>query len=419
MANATLDRPGESSPDDGDRRFHSHVELLAALGKSLHASGLPSHRLEGLIVETATHLGTPARIFSLPTGLLVSVGKETLPITMLFRGISGAVHLERLAKLWEVARGIARDALEPTEAKRRIDAVMAVPLRWRPPAIVLAYVLSAGAFSVFFGGGAAEIGTGIAVGLAAGLIAIAMQHYRATTRLFELLAAAAAASIANTACTFMPEMVEWIPLAAGLVILLPGFSMVDALDELAHGHLASGGSRMAGVGVVLLALTFGGIVGAVVLSPTTHFPPVDVPRESPAWWALPALFVVALGSMIRFRAEWRDYKAALIGSIVAFAGARLGSEHLGHLAGPFVAALMLGAAANTYANITHRPAQLMVVPGLALLVPGSFGVRSMAALLTDNIELGVDTAFHMSLTAMALVAGLLFSNTFYRAKLAR
>ena len=96
----------------------------------------------------------------------------------------------------------------------------------------------------------------------------------------------------------------------------------------------------------------------------------------------------------------------------------MGTSHLGPFAGPFVAAFLLGAAAHVFANTMRQPAQLMTVPGLALLVPGSFGVRSLSALLDENTALGVDTAFHMFLTAMALVAGLLISNSFFRSDLA-
>ena len=241
MSKAPRDRnPKPRAAGSKSEGFRSHVELLAALAKSLHASGLPSHRLEALVHDIAGRLGTPAQVFSLPTGLMVSVGDETSPVTMLLRTDSTALNLERLARLWAIARGIARGTLEAPEAKRRIDFVMRAPARWGPVAVVLAYVLSAGAFAVFFGGHLQEVVTGVCVGLAVGLIAIAMRQIRTTTRLFELLAAAAAAAIAIAAYDYCTDFVEWIPLAAGLIILLPGFSLVDALDELAHGHLTSG-----------------------------------------------------------------------------------------------------------------------------------------------------------------------------------
>jgi len=51
------------------------------------------------------------------------------------------------------------------------------------------------------------------------------------------------------------------------------------------------------------------------------------------------------------------------------------------------------------------------VPGLALLVPGSFGLRSLDSLLAGQSVTGVEQGFQMFMMTMALVAGLLFSNT--------
>jgi len=395
--------------------FRADVELIAALAKSLHSAGLPAHRLEAMLAQTAERLGTPTQVFALPTGLMVAVGPETDPVTMLLRAEASGAHLERLARLMAIARGVARGQLDAPEAKRRIDFVMGARPHWGNAATVAAYVLSAGAFSVFFGGAQLEILTGIVVGLAVGLIAVSMQQLRTRTLLFQLLAAAAAASIANVAYRIDADLIGWIPLASGLVILLPGLSLVDGLDEVAHGHLASGGSRLAGVGVVLLVMGFGAVLGTVLVDPSSQTDYVDaLPKDAASWWIGPALVAVAFGSMIRFRARWRDFWAALGASTVALGAARLGTFYLGPFAGPFAAAFILGSAANVYAIVFRQPSQMITVPGLAMLVPGSFGVRSLASLLSHDITLGVDTAFHMVLIAMALVCGLLISNSFFR-----
>lgn len=414
MSKATGERDRDSHEDSQEAEFRSHVELLATLAKALHSSGVPAHRLETTLEQTAARLGTPVHVFSLPTGIMLSVGEETSPVTMLLRIEPAGVHLERLARLTVIARGIARGTLEAPEAKRRIDFVMRAASRWGWPSTILSYVLSAGAFAVFFGGATAEIVTAVLIGLAVGVIAVAIEHVRSSTRVFELASAAAASAIANAAYAFTDNFVEWIPLAAGLIILLPGLSLVDAVDELAHGHSSSGAARLAGVVVVLLAMAFGAVIGVTLIVPTVNQPVETVQASVPAWWVVPALVAVAFGSMIRFRARLRDFWVALAGSIVALAGARLGAKELGLLAGPFLAAFLLGVSANVFANSFRQPAQLMTVPGLALLVPGSFGVRSLSALLTENTAVGVDTAFHMFLAAMALVSGLLISNSFFR-----
>ena len=126
----------------------------------------------------------------------------------------------------------------------------------------------------------------------------------------------------------------WIPLAAGLVVLLPGIALVDALEELASGQLTAGASRMANVGVVFLSLTLGAVTGyqLAALWPKIH----DVePAHLPEWFILPALLVVAIGSALRFRARASDYWLMLAASTTALVGSRLGKAYVGELAGPF------------------------------------------------------------------------------------
>jgi uncharacterized membrane protein YjjB (DUF3815 family) len=52
-----------------------------------------------------------------------------------------------------------------------------------------------------------------------------------------------------------------------------------------------------------------------------------------------------------------------------------------------------------------------LVPGILLLVPGSVGFASFQALLERDVVSGVETAFRMLLTAIALAGGLLAANT--------
>lgn len=388
--------------------------MLAALGKSLHQVGLSAHRVEDALSRAAAQYGMPLQVFSFPTGLMLSVDARPTPVTLLLRVPPGAVHLEQLSKLSAIAARITRGSLGATDAHSQIEQVMQAPARWGRVATVLAYVLSAGAFAVFFGGAVPEVITGTVVGLAVGVLSVITQQLHLSRMLFELVAATVAAAIANLATALYGPFSEWIPLASGLIILLPGLALVDAIEELAHGHLTSGSARLAGVGAVLLAMTFGALLGLVLIDTTAIDQPEATAPTLGTWYMAAALVAVAIGSTIRFRGRAIDVWVALAASAMALVGSKLGAAWLGQFAGPFLAAFLLGATANGYARFSGQPAQLFTVPGLALLVPGSFGVRSMSALLSENTAVGVDTAFHMFLAAMALVTGLLIANSMFR-----
>lgn len=409
---APVDRNSAANPGTADLR--ATVSLLAALGKALHVVGVPAHKLEDALMETGERFGARVEIFAMPTGLVMSVSDDRESITVVDRIEPGTVHLERLSRLSGIADAVSAGRLEPAEARGQIEQVMNTRSGWGPVSAVIAYVLSAAAFSVFFYGGWIEVLIGTVVGLAVGLLSVTMQRF--SRRLFELVAAALAAIIANLAHLVVGEFVEWIPLAAGLIILLPGLAMVDAIEELAHAQMTSGAARMAGVGIALLSMAFGTVLGLSAVPASLELAlEQTVPPFQLGWsWLIPALVAVAAGSTVRFRGRPADFWTALAASTLALVASRVATVQLGEFAGPFVAALVLGLAAHGFAQVVRQPAEVFIVPGLALLVPGSFGVRTMAALLDENTMLGVDTAFHMFLTAMALVAGLLFSDSLFR-----
>jgi len=60
--------------------------------------------------------------------------------------------------------------------------------------------------------------------------------------------------------------------------------------------------------------------------------------------------------------------------------------------------------------VRDRPAQILHVPGVLLLVPGTIGFRSVSAMLERQVVSGIETAFTMIFIATALVAGLLVAN---------
>jgi uncharacterized membrane protein YjjB (DUF3815 family) len=83
---------------------------------------------------------------------------------------------------------------------------------------------------------------------------------------------------------------------------------------------------------------------------------------------------------------------------------------MGGQLGVLLGALALGVLANVYARLLKRPAQVVSVPAMLLLVPGSMGLRGLSSLLDRDTVTGVESVFAMFLVATAIVAGLLIAN---------
>ncbi len=265
-----------------DAGLNEVVPLLVTIGTALHELGQPAHKVEASLMKVAERFQVPLQTFVVPTGQFLSVHRPEGPITFVLRMKPGIVDLDRLSQVMRVVDGLIDGSITALAGKAKIDKIMQSGVPRGALATVAAYTLSAAPFSVFFGGGWQELIVSTCVGLAVGTIAFLMERYRRVGRPFELVAAAAAAFIAGSADEIFGAYGGWIPLAAGLVVLLPGISLVDALEELASGQLTAGASRLASVGVVFLSLTLGAVTGYQLAEIWPKIRDVE-PHHLPEW----------------------------------------------------------------------------------------------------------------------------------------
>ena len=101
---------------------------------------------------------------------------------------------------------------------------------------------------------------------------------------------------------------------------------------------------------------------------------------------------------------------SLVGAVVADLSSGLGHDLLGPEGGACLGALAVGLVANGFARTFNRPAALVEVPGIMILVPGSLGLRSLTALLSQDVVTGIEVGVSMMMTAVALVFGALLAN---------
>ena len=110
------------------------------------------------------------------------------------------------------------------------------------------------------------------------------------------------------------------------------------------------------------------------------------------------------------QAQHRAFLWILAACTVGYVGSALGSTWLDPQLGVVVGAFAVGVLGNVFARLMERPAQVVQVPAMLLLVPGSMGFRGMASLLGHDTLSGVETVFAMFVVALAIVAGLLIAN---------
>ncbi len=395
------------SPDVNRR-----IAFVMRICRAVHAYGSPAHRLEETAILISRQLDLKGQFFSTPTSVFAAFGPAGQQNMVLERTEPGEINLGKLAQLDDLLVEFSRGDLSMDDAERRVDAIVAQPARYSIVADPIAYGLVALSGTYFFGGSWSDLAAGAVVGLAVGLVATLLTRVSATRRLVELLAAATASVVAISLSHQWPGVTPFVVSVAALLVLLPGLNFTVAAMELASKHFVSGGSRFAGTLVVLVTLGFGSALGRTVGEATFGpIPSVDVPASGlPAYLIAPALLLTTAGLAQLFRARRKDLVWVLVGGAVAYLTTKLSVQSLGPETGAFLGSVALGLTANWVARLVHRPSTVLQVPGLILLVPGSIGYRSVSALVEQDTVVGIQTAFTMSLVAVAIVAGLLLAN---------
>ncbi len=389
---------------------HDRVSFVLKMARAMHGYGYASHRMEEVLAATSQRLGLEAQFFSTPTSIFAAFGTAEDQRTHLLRVEPGDTDLSKLAAVDRVSLEVLRGSVSPAEGARRLDQIAAARPTYGPVLTTLAFGVSSAAAARFFGGGWAEIQIAGIIGLLTGILALATATFPPLSRIFEPLAAFLAATTATAAAVWHPPLSVFVTILGGLIALIPGMMLTVAMTELATRHLVSGTSRLSAALLLFLTIIFGVALGTKLMGAVVGVPDVAEPIALPLWTELLALAVAPLGFGVLLRAAPRDLGWVLGAGWLAYAGSRLGSAALGPELGAFVGAVIVGVASNAFALWRDRPSQIMLVPGVLLLVPGSFGLRSVAALLEREVISGVETAFTMVFIATALVSGILFAN---------
>lgn len=392
------------------------IEFVLKLGRALQRYGTPAHRLEEGLLECCRRLGLSAEVFTTPTTIIMSFGEPGALRTRMMRVESGELEMSKLARVDALVDAVASLRMSPADGVVELAAIIASPVQFGRGLSTLAHGITAGSLAVFIGGSLADVAVAALIGLSVGLLAQYAQRSTDQARVFELVGSAFAAFAAGIASSLWYASSPSIVTVASLLILLPGMSLTVAMTELATRNLMAGTARLMSAVIVLLELVVGVALGERAASALVQVHQA-IPVPLPEWSRWIALAAASVGVAIIVQAQPRAFGWIVAACVVGYLGTRAGTAWIGGTTGAvgsqlgaLVGAFALGVLANIYARRLERPAQVVSVPAVLLLVPGSMGFRGMSSLLERDTLTGVDSVFAMFIVATAIVAGLLIAN---------
>lgn len=394
--------------------------FVIELAKSLHAAGAPAHRLEELLSEIADRLNLSSVVFSTPTMLMLSFGAPEVQQTVMLRVVPVDTHLGRLDRLDQVARNVMDGLWTPEEGKRELERITQTSHQLPAWALVLTWLsLSAGS-ACFLGGGWWEMAVGAVIGAVIGFLSLAWPRVTTGAPVFELLAAGVAAFIANGAALWLGsegyQVSHYVATLAGVVGLLPGMTLTVAVTEMATRHLASGSARATAAAVTLLQMGVGVALGTKIFeSVWTEAPNLEPQRFSEL---TASILIIPTAVAVAFFTNARIQRlfAIMVVSGLGYFAARWGSALMGPELGAAVGSFIVGLSSRVHGIWSKCPQLLTLVPASLLLVPGSFGFRSVSLFLGSDVTNGIDAAMRMMLIAMSIAAGLLVAQALGRSR---
>ncbi len=383
------------------------------MARELHLAGVATDALESALTGIAHSIGLDVQIFALPTNITLAIGPRWNQKIVMMRLDPGRVSLRKISLL-----NVIYDDLRAGKIDYREAAVLVSNIDRRWPGLnpwweVPALVLVAIAVAILLSGGVRELIVAGCIGGFTGIISAFATRYAIVARLFEVIAAFSGTLIVAVFTHVIGPTNIYISIVAGVVVLLPGYSLTLALHELANGDLVAGMARLGKVLSVLLALGCGALLGFAVIGPSLlQSGDVHTQGVPGRFWIL-ASVLMATGMSIDLDARLRDFIWVFASSFVALLTSHLLGLTPVHQVSAFAASFICGLVANLGARFLRIPQAVMLVPALLVLVPGSLSYESVLFAFQQNISTALTFAANAATAAIELVAGLLLSQLLF------
>jgi len=397
------------TPDAVEGPASDAVRFVLRLGRAFHTCGAAAPRVEEVMGRAAQRFGLEGQFFTTPTSIFAGFGPDARQRTHLLRVEPGEIHLERLSRLDEVIAALDVGRIAPEEGLARIERIVGSQPRYGTVALLLASAVASAAAARILGAGARGVTVAAGIGALVALMSRGGEGRPALERVLVPLTAFVASALTTLAGRWAGPFSVHIVTLAGIIALLPGLALTNALTEVSTNHLVSGTARLTGAFVTFVSLVFGVAMGRQVAG----YDPARAAAEAGAlagWteWLAVAVASLAFGALLRARR--RDMGWIVASGLLVFVGGRIGARLLGPELGLFVGALIAGLLSNLRGRLLGGSPIVTLAPSVLVLVPGSVGFRSLVALLDREVLGGIELAFRTALMLTALVAGLLIAN---------
>ena len=393
-----------------DLAAHAALGLALRIGESMLAVGASAADVTAAVLRVSGAYGLrDCQVDVTYTSLLVSYDREgAVPLTAMRSVRLRGMDYARLQGVTEVARAAGAGDLDVEEAHRRLDVVVSAPPTYRRTVHALGWVGMAASVAFLLGGGWLVAFT------AASTTALIEQSMRALNQrglpLFfqQAVGAAIATTVAVLLVAWEVQVRTSLVVAAGIVVLLAGLSIVGSAQDAISGFPVTAAAR-AFEAMTLTAGIVVGIAGVLDVAQRAQLP-LDVVGSTP-----PVPYAVGLAASAGIAGCWALASharprsiglAALAGALswaTSWAAASLGS---GPAVAAGLAAVVVGFCGAVLTQRLRIPPLLVPVCGIVPLLPGLAIYRGLFEIVVEaDLQDGIGALVRAAAVGLALAAG--------------
>ncbi|MDG3015119.1 threonine/serine exporter family protein [Speluncibacter jeojiensis] len=397
-----------------DAEVTAALRLSMKVGEVLLASGTGAMDTMTQIAQVAAAYGlTQCDVEVTYNAISISARRgPVLPPVSSIRIVHYRAHdFTRLAEVDRLIRRLRRGELTVTEAYEHLDAITGAPhpyARWLATA---AWAAMAGSIAVLLGGGAL-------VAVVAFLTTVVIDRTnRRLNRLglpyfFQHFTGGVIASLpAVLLFTLHLDIRPSLVIAAGVVVLLPGLSLVGSVQDAITGAPVTAGARFFEV-MVLTAGIIGGVAVALRVASGLG---TTLPNVAPSQFTgnltelLPKVASGAFAAGFYALACYAERRALLVAGLAGATGSLVVIIVLHFGVGPIFAsacaATVVGLAGGLMARRALTPPIVVAVAGITPLLPGLTVYRGLYAFINDQPLTGFSELASATGIGAALAAG--------------
>ncbi len=242
------------------------LQLGTELGRWLMLSGAEIYRVEESVQRLLAAYGVEPEVFVIPNCLILSVTRpDGESMTRMARVKARGTDMELLERANALCRNLCQDPPPIDEALELVDSLEEHSHRNSPWEVLLGYIFATFFFAFFFDGDLSDAMAAGLCGLAVGLAQIYGRKLIGNNLFFRTtLCSILCCGMALFLCRVgVGHNVDAVTIG-GLMVLVPGMSLTNAMREIMAGDIFSGLHRFAEVILVSTAIAMGSALALVL-----------------------------------------------------------------------------------------------------------------------------------------------------------